>query len=61
MFAADGAGSEVRRALVASGAIEAREELLDHGYKELTLAATPAATSRSSRTHCTSGRAAASC
>ena len=42
MFAADGAGSEVRRALVASGAIEAREELLDHGYKELTLAATPA-------------------
>jgi kynurenine 3-monooxygenase len=42
VFAADGAGSEVRRALVASGAIEAREELLDHGYKELTLAATPA-------------------
>jgi kynurenine 3-monooxygenase len=38
-FAADGAGSEVRRALVASGAISAREELLDHGYKELTLAA----------------------
>ena len=38
-FAADGAGSEVRRALVASGAISAHEELLDHGYKELTLAA----------------------
>ena len=39
MLAADGAGSEVRRALAASGALEAREELLDHGYKELTLAA----------------------
>ena len=37
VFAADGAGSEVRRALVATGAIEASEELLDHGYKELTL------------------------
>jgi kynurenine 3-monooxygenase len=37
-FAADGAGSEVRRSLVAARAIEAREELLDHGYKELTLA-----------------------
>ncbi|HUQ53394.1 MAG TPA: NAD(P)/FAD-dependent oxidoreductase [Gammaproteobacteria bacterium] len=39
VFAADGAGSEVRRALVANGAITASEELLDHGYKELTLAA----------------------
>jgi kynurenine 3-monooxygenase len=39
VFAADGAGSEVRRALVAHGAIVASEELLDHGYKELTLAA----------------------
>ena len=39
VLAADGAGSEVRRALAASGAIAAREELLDHGYKELTLAA----------------------
>ena len=38
VFAADGAGSEVRRALVALGAIHAREDLLDHGYKELTLA-----------------------
>jgi kynurenine 3-monooxygenase len=35
----DGAGSEVRRALAANGAITAREELLDHGYKELTLSA----------------------
>ena len=39
VLAADGAGSEVRRALAARGAITAREELLDHGYKELTLAA----------------------
>ena len=39
VFAADGAGSDVRRSLAAMGAIEAREELLDHGYKELTLAA----------------------
>jgi kynurenine 3-monooxygenase len=39
VLAADGAGSEVRRALVEHGAITAREELLDHGYKELTLAA----------------------
>jgi kynurenine 3-monooxygenase len=37
VLAADGAGSEVRRSLVAAGVIEAREELLDHGYKELTL------------------------
>jgi len=39
VLAADGAGSEVRRSLAARGAIEASEELLDHGYKELTLAA----------------------
>src|SRR6185436_4687261 len=39
VLAADGAGSEVRRALAARGAITAREELLDHGYKELTLSA----------------------
>jgi kynurenine 3-monooxygenase len=39
VFAADGAGSEVRRSLAAIGAIEAREELLDHGYKELNVAA----------------------
>jgi len=39
VLAADGAGSEVRRALAASGAIVATEDLLDHGYKELTLAA----------------------
>jgi kynurenine 3-monooxygenase len=39
VFAADGAGSEVRRALAESHAISAREELLDHGYKELTIPA----------------------
>ena len=37
VFAADGAGSEVRRSLAEAGAIEAREDLLDHGYKELTI------------------------
>ena len=40
VFAADGAGSEIRRALAAAGSIEATEELLDHGYKELTIAPT---------------------
>jgi kynurenine 3-monooxygenase len=39
VFAADGAGSEVRRALAEAGAIETTEELLDHGYKELTIPA----------------------
>ncbi len=38
IFAADGAGSEVRRALTDAGAITATEDLLDHGYKELTIA-----------------------
>src|SRR5690606_30445997 len=38
IFAADGAGSIVRRALAASGAMETREELLDHGYIELRIA-----------------------
>lgn len=37
VFAADGAGSDVRRALAEGGAIRATEELLDHGYKELTI------------------------
>ena len=37
VFAADGAGSDVRRALAESGLISATEELLDHGYKELTI------------------------
>ena len=39
VFAADGAGSEARRALTAAGVIEAHEQLLDHGYKELTIPA----------------------
>ncbi len=39
VFAADGAGSEVRRSLAEAGAIRTREELLDHGYKELTIPA----------------------
>jgi kynurenine 3-monooxygenase len=39
VFAADGAGSEVRRSLAEAGAIRAREELLDHGYKELAIPA----------------------
>lgn len=37
-FAADGAGSDVRRSLAASGAVTMSEELLDHGYKELVIA-----------------------
>lgn len=37
-FAADGAGSVIRRALLDSGALEAEEALLDHGYKELAIA-----------------------
>ncbi|HEX6997406.1 MAG TPA: NAD(P)/FAD-dependent oxidoreductase [Gammaproteobacteria bacterium] len=41
VLAADGAGSEVRRSLAAAGMIEAHEELLDHGYKELTIPPAP--------------------
>ncbi len=36
-IATDGAGSVVRTGLAAEGLISAREELLDHDYKELTL------------------------
>jgi len=39
VFATDGAGSEVRRALADAGEIAATEDLLDHGYKELTIPA----------------------
>ena len=39
VFATDGAGSQVRRALADAGEISATEDLLDHGYKELTIAA----------------------
>ena len=41
VFGADGAGSELRRALAEAGSIQAHEELLDHGYKELTIPAGP--------------------
>ena len=41
LLAADGAGSIVRRELAAAGRIEASEELLDHGYKELLVPAQP--------------------
>jgi kynurenine 3-monooxygenase len=37
LLAADGAGSVIRRELAAAGAVTAREDLLDHGYKELTI------------------------
>jgi kynurenine 3-monooxygenase len=36
-IAADGAGSAIRASLVAEGLVTAREEFLDHDYKELTL------------------------
>ncbi|MBK6675177.1 MAG: FAD-dependent monooxygenase [Proteobacteria bacterium] len=39
VVAADGAGSALRKDLVARGSLEAREELLDHTYKELTIPA----------------------
>ncbi len=38
-IATDGAGSAVRSSLVAAGFLAAREELLDHDYKELTIPA----------------------
>jgi len=37
LVAADGAGSVIRRSLAAAGGIDATEDLLDHGYKELTI------------------------
>jgi kynurenine 3-monooxygenase len=42
LVGADGAGSAVRRALQTAGAVRATEDMLDHGYKELTVAATAA-------------------
>lgn len=38
-IATDGAGSAIRQGLVAAGLSSAREELLDHDYKELTIPA----------------------
>ncbi len=37
-IASDGAGSAVRHALAAAGMLQARESLLDHDYKELSIA-----------------------
>lgn len=39
LLAADGAGSAIRRRLAAAGRVAAHEELLDHGYRELTIPA----------------------
>jgi kynurenine 3-monooxygenase len=39
LLAADGAGSTIRRHLAAAGKLEVEEDLLDHGYKELTIPA----------------------
>jgi kynurenine 3-monooxygenase len=39
VIAADGAGSALRKDLAARGRLQAREELLDHAYKELTIPA----------------------
>jgi kynurenine 3-monooxygenase len=41
VFGADGGSSALREAMVASGRGTAREELLEHQYKELTIAAGP--------------------
>jgi kynurenine 3-monooxygenase len=41
LLAADGAGSIVRRELAAAGIVNASEDLLDHGYKELTIPPRP--------------------
>lgn len=40
-FAADGAGSAVRQAMEVAGLTESRSDFLDHGYKELTIPASP--------------------
>ena len=39
VFACDGAGSKIRRDLVANNILANRDELLDHAYKELTILA----------------------
>lgn len=39
IFACDGAGSKIRRDLVAQNILSNRDELLDHAYKELTIPA----------------------
>jgi kynurenine 3-monooxygenase len=42
LIAADGAGSIVRRAMTGQLGVRVTEDLLEHGYKELTLPASPA-------------------
>jgi kynurenine 3-monooxygenase len=49
LLAADGAGSLVRRRLAEQGLIEADESPLEHGYKELSIPAGPAGSSRLER------------
>jgi kynurenine 3-monooxygenase len=41
LLAADGAGSLMRRRMAAAGLIEARQDDLEHGYKELSIPAGP--------------------
>ena len=41
ILAADGAGSVVRQELHKAGLVKVQEKLLDHGYKELSVATTP--------------------
>ena len=41
LLAADGAGSTIRRNLASAELVEATENLLDHGYKELSIPAGP--------------------
>jgi kynurenine 3-monooxygenase len=49
-IATDGAGSAVRSSLAGAGFIAAREEMLDHDYKELNLPATGASAQQSADT-----------
>jgi kynurenine 3-monooxygenase len=46
LIAADGAGSIVRRAMTGQLGVRVTEDLLEHGYKELTLPASPEGTHR---------------
>ena len=62
VIGADGAGSALRQALQRRDLLQSTEEPLDHDYKELHDSRGPrTAAGRSSRTPCTSGRAAATC
>ena len=61
LLGADGAGSARARGDGRRAELGERFEPLGHGYKELEIPPAPTAASRSSRTRCTSGRAAATC